>query len=36
MTAAQTVEMRVSGRGPSTVPGEVAAKLLPVPPPLSR
>jgi len=28
MTGAQTVEMRVSGRGPSTVPGEVAAKLL--------
>ena len=28
MTAAQAVEMRASGRPPSLVPGEVAAKLL--------
>ena len=28
MTAAQAVEMRASGRPPSFVPGEVAAKLL--------
>lgn len=28
MTAAQAAEMRVSGRPPSLVPGEVAAKLL--------
>ncbi len=28
MTVAQTVEMRVSGRPPSMVPGQVASKLL--------
>lgn len=28
MTGAQTAEMRVTGRAPSTVPGEVASKLL--------
>jgi len=28
MTAAQTAEMRVSGRKPSLVPGHVASKLL--------
>lgn len=28
MTAAQTAEMRVTGRAPSTVPGRVASKLL--------
>ena len=28
MTAAQTAEMRVSGRKPSLVPGQVASKLL--------
>lgn len=28
MTTAQAVEMRVSGRPPSTVPGQVASKLL--------
>lgn len=28
MTAAQTIEMRISGRPPSMVPGHVASKLL--------
>ena len=28
MTAAQTVEMRITGRAPSLVPGHVASKLL--------
>ena len=28
MTATQTVEMRITGRPPSMVPGQVAAKLL--------
>ncbi len=28
MTAAQTAEMRISGRKPSMVPGHVASKLL--------
>lgn len=32
MTVAQEVEMRLSGRDPSLVPGHVASKLLPVSP----
>ena len=32
MTAAQTGEMKVSGRPPSTVPGQVASRLLHVTP----